>query len=135
MKHISSVSGGFKDHQQNGSDENQHRKLIEPAVKNMAVTICIITKPFYQVATPQVVDDQDKHQNKFGREPETCQRLYRTPAIATVQKGSLITPPGVMMPKYSLRSMILNWGLRCQIVGPWRGRQKVGAGRKGPRTR
>ena len=61
MKQISPVSGGFEDRQQNGSDENQHRKLIEPAVKNMAMTVRIITKPFYQVATPQVVDNQDNH--------------------------------------------------------------------------
>jgi hypothetical protein len=72
MKHIRAASGGLKDRQQNGSYENQHRKLIEPAVKNMAMTVRIITKPFYQEATPQVVENQDNHQNKFGRKPETA---------------------------------------------------------------
>jgi hypothetical protein len=70
MKHISSASGGFEDRQQNGSDENQYRKLIEPAVKNMAMTVRIITKPFDQEAAPEVVDHQDNHQNKFGRKPD-----------------------------------------------------------------
>ena len=55
-----SVSKRFEHCQQDSGNQDQDRKLVEPAIKDMTAGVSILLELAHHETTPQVVGDQDQ---------------------------------------------------------------------------
>src|SRR4051812_22452398 len=63
------MSERFHDDEHHDTDQDQHRRLIEPAIPHVPVRIAAVSKSREEPSAPQVIHDQQRDERELGVQP------------------------------------------------------------------